>query len=641
MAMAAAPQPHPRIMSAGGEPGNELGARKEPQAVAVLERTQNVEHQPEVLFAGFLTVTNGQAKTRLPLPDVFADYVVECFVTTGDDWLLLKDSFRAEKTDFVDLNLPLFASIQDQAVGHIYGRASSARALLRLTRNGEEVKLQDLPSASGGDKQTVSQSFTAMPGDYRAELISAVDGSVLDVQQKRVQEPGKLKHHVKGVRLLGAGESISIDNLSGIDELVILPGLSNTFKVVVEATADYSHACCEQTAAKVLAACAMYMFAGGDDDSGTRSKAESMILAGIKRELSMWEKGRGLQAYPGQQISPHWGAAAARHLWHLSSLKSFARSGKLSSDLAKAVDQGLEIAKDVTAVSKAQWPPSKIVTCEDAYMVVRCGVAERLDEAISFVRTFVAAGNFDKPDQLPANPFYGGAVLQRQQAAYAAAVLFRSNQTADMKRAIKLADFVTKQFNESGRLYSTVDSAASIALLSELRQRSFGSGGKVEINGGAAISSDAANSSETIKSIKVLEGVLTVQVSRLVEEDWSKFSSQVDISVSVIKDKSAQRKLKLSDSADLVVTISGGYKEGDLLWVCLPEAVSRIFGGGQVKMFSIDFAGAKELSISLAATGLTKGMDGETRPQHLAVCLRNMFEEERCGNPGLIAITVT
>jgi hypothetical protein len=126
-----------------------------------------------------------------------------------------------------------------------------------------------------------------------------------------------------------------------------------------------------------------------------------------------------------------------------------------------------------------------------------------------------------------------------------------------------------------------------------------------------------------------------------VEEDWSKFSSQVDISVSVIKDKSAQRKLKLSDSADLVVTISGGYKEGDLLWVCLPESVSRIFGGGQVKMFSIDFAGAKEVSIPLAATGLTMGMDGETRSQHLAVCLRNMFEEERCGNPGLIPITVT
>jgi hypothetical protein len=355
----------------------------------------------------------------------------------------------------------------------------------------------------------------------------------------------------------------------------------------------------------------------------------------------MWEKGRGLQSYPGQSISSHWGAAAARHLWHLSSLKSFNQTGKLSSDLAKAVDQGLEIAKDVTAVSKTEWPPSKIVSCEDAYMVVRSGAAERLDEAISFVRAFVEAGKFDQPEKPGANPYYGGAVAQRQQAAYAAAVLFRSKQSSDMKHAIKLADFVTKQFTECGRLYSTVDSAAVIALLSELRQRSFGSGGKVEINGGKAISSDAIDWSETIKSIKVLEGVMTVQVGRLVEEDWSKFSSNVDIAVSLIKDKAVGKKFKLSDSAELVVTISGGYKEGDILWVCLPEALSRIFGGGQVKMFSLDFAGAKELSVPLAATGLTVAMDGETRPQHLAVCLRNMFEEERCGNPGLIPITVT
>ena len=622
-----------------GSPAPAMSGRSDPQTVAVLERSPGVDYQPEVLFAGFLPVADGRATMLVRLPDVFADYVVECFVTTDDDWKLLKESFRAEKADFVDLNLPLFAAVEDQAVGQVYAQTKgSAATTLRLTRNGESVKLIDLPSRNGGDQKTISKSFTALPGDYRVELISA-DGSILDVQQKRVQEPGKLKHHVKGVRLLGAGESISIDDLSGVDSLVILPGLSNTFDVVVEATADYSHCCCEQTAAKMLAACSMYLFAG-DDDASTRSKAESMILAGIKRELSMWEKGQGLRAYPGRELSPHWGAAAARHLWHLSSLKSFAGSGKMSSDLAKAVNQGLEIAKDVTAVHKMEWPPSKIVSCEDAYMVVRSQVAERLDEAVSFVRTFVEAGNFDKPEKLPANPYYGGAVLQRQQAAYAAAVLFRSKQTADMRHAIKLADLVTRQFNESGRLYSTVDSAAAIALLSELRQRSFGSGGKVEINGGSASLADTADASETIKSIKVLEGVLAVQVSRLVEEDWSKFSSNADISVALMKDKSAQRKLKLSDNADLVVTIAGGYKEGDVLWVCLPEALSRIFGGGQVKMFSMDFAGAKEVSIPLAATGLTRGMDGEIHPQHMAVCLRNMFEEERLGNPGLIAITV-
>lgn len=46
------------------------------------------------------------------------------------------------------------------------------------------------------------------------------------------------------------------------------------------------------------------------------------------------------------------------------------------------------------------------------------------------------------------------------------------------------------------------------------------------------------------------------------------------------------------------------------------------------------------MRIPLAATGITVNKRGEPAPSFYAVCVRNMFEEERGGNPGMLDITV-
>ena len=93
-------------------------------------------------------------------------------------------------------------------------------------------------------------------------------------------------------------------------------------------------------------------------------------------------------------------------------------------------------------------------------------------------------------------------------------------------------------------------------------------------------------------------------------------------------------------SRPLVVKIESGYVPGDLCWVCLPDALSRVIGGGQVKRFSVDFKGKDEVRIPLAATAVTVNREGGEAPAHFAVCVRNMFEEERGGNPGALTVTV-
>jgi hypothetical protein len=137
-----------------------------------------------------------------------------------------------------------------------------------------------------------------------------------------------------------------------------------------------------------------------------------------------------------------------------------------------------------------------------------------------------------------------------------------------------------------------------------------------------------------------VEGVTAVEVTRLVEEDWGTFRGGLDVAVSLNRGGGPTRRLTALDAAELVVRIESGYKAGDLAWVCLPDALSRVVGGGQVKRFSVDFRGQDEVRIPLAATGITVGPNGQEAPARFAVCVRNMFEEERGGNPGFLEVTV-
>ena len=126
-----------------------------------------------------------------------------------------------------------------------------------------------------------------------------------------------------------------------------------------------------------------------------------------------------------------------------------------------------------------------------------------------------------------------------------------------------------------------------------------------------------------------------VSVTKLVEESWESFDATVPLRLSLQKDGRPGTSFKAGDALDLKVELEEGYKVGDLVWVCLPDCLSRLVGGGQVKRFSVDFEGLNEVTIPLAATGITRD-----KAQHFAVCVRNMFEEERVGSPGLLNVRI-
>ncbi|MBI4851082.1 MAG: hypothetical protein HY819_04555 [Acidobacteria bacterium] len=593
---------------------------------------------PEVLFADLVEVKNGLASITLELGDAFADYIVEAFAISGLDWASSETRFRAEKEVFADLDIPLFVHPSDTAIGRVHLGSTSGQIQVIVTCDKKPVQLvydgRSLDQKELINASRAEVSFLAVAGDYEVMAEDPINKRV-DYVAKRINIPGKFKYLSKALCFVREGEKISLEPNSDVIGLRVMPSLDKPFQALVDATSNYGHACCEQTAAIMLSACAMYSFAGADIKR--RSQAEGIIIAGVRREKSMWLKGRGFKMYPESSNQPndYYGPKAARYLWNLSLLREI---GRPSPALAKAIEEGLEMAKDASAAYKLDWPPKNPNTCEEAYAAVRFS-SNAKEQALKIVRKY--ADN-SKTQLAPVNDhYYGGSVGRRAEASFAAATLFRAGMGSDHINALALTNKVVKDLGENGRLYSTLDSVAAIALMSELQAAKVVSGsGKLEINASRVSRSEAITTTDKIESINVIEGVIPVEITRIIEEDWSSFNSTIPIKVSVEKDGRAQRQINVGDAISLKVKLNEGYKVGDLLWVCLPEALSRIVGGGQVKKFSIDFEGKDEVVVSLAATSITVNKEGAVSPQHFAVCLRNMFEEERGANPGLLEITV-
>lgn len=592
-----------------------------------------ISEAPEVVYAGLVEATDGSVRVRVMLGASFTDYVVEAFAFTYNDYAYSETRFRAERDPFVSLQLPTFVHELDTAVGRFIAGSSSGVMKLKLLEDGVErsfaVDGSEVSSGQSLEASRVEATFLVKPADYQLYIEDA--NGVMDVAVKRVNAPGKTQVPVKSLKLVENGSKITLSDYADAVGLRVLPGLDKPFKALVNATSDYGHACCEQTAAILLAACAMYSMA---TDSNERERAESIILAGIAREQKMWLRGQGFKIYPESPDQPneYYGRKAAIYLRNLELIRKSA-----SRRLQKAIDEGLEMSADACAAYKIAWPVTEPRTCEEGYAAVRFSTHARARErALELARLRAS-----KPDAADPSGYLHGRVIQRAECGYAAATLLRAGGTPERKQALELTNLITADLGEEGRLYSTVDSVAAIALMSELQEADLvGTAGRVAINGLECELKEALTRAD-ISSLEVLEGTALVEVHRMVEMDWSRFASTAQASVTLEQNGRTQHSFTTAETLELKVKLLDGYKAGDLVWVCLPEALSRLMGGGQVKLFSVDFKGSQEVSIPLVTTSVTVNRDGRPASQHFCVCVRNMFEEERAGNPGPIEVSVT
>jgi hypothetical protein len=419
--------------------------------------------------------------------------------------------------------------------------------------------------------------------------------------------------------LLQKGESVNLLEESNAFSLRVLPTLDSAFDMLVTATADYAHLCCEQTAAKILAATFMYLTA---KKRAQQKKAEQIILAGIAREKKMMRPGHGFSIYPRKNfVDEYLSRLAVRYLWKLNQLNEIP---DISGDLRRGVGEGLSLADQAAEAHQMKRVPERILSIEDAYEVATAGRDK--GAAKTFIESLI---DFNDSEARLKNR--QGVVAARASLAYAAATLIAMG---DLLRGVKLANQVTRQFNDQGALYSTLDSVAAIALMIQLRLSGIVAGeSRMLINDREVSAEEVAQWNEPINSVEVLEGVAAVEVTRIREEDWGAFAYDFPVKIGFrdSKDKKIQH-FEPGDRVDLTVSLPDGYQTGDLVHVALPACMSWIQGGGKVKRFTMDFEGKDSLRIPVVVTSKIRGK------QHFAVCVRNMFKEERATSPGVLTV---
>src|SRR5579875_2587762 len=635
------------------------------QATSILTRMRL--QFPEIIYNALIPV-KGEASVEVKLGDGMTRYSVEAFAISPEtlDWQRAETSIQARQPVYGELTVSPFVFPGDPVLGRLYVGAASGQALVEVRHDGELLPLlhEDGTSVAEGERVASGTTlrFPISPGAITAIVRDAESGEA-DVSERYVTEPGQLRHIVRRLRLLTPGDEVTLNDLQAL-ELRPLPGLERPFQFFVEGAVKYPFGCIEQTSTKVLAMYTGYIT--NQDNAEQAAEYEAAIPVWYRRLKSMYLPGHGFSFYPPEEggsrtTDTHY---APRGVQHLLKLPTAERSGIRSSALREMLDDIHKMAREAAKVYDIEYPPRQVKSCHDAYGVIvapQSGAQQKV-EAAAYVRSGLVTRNEQTfVEVAPMQPSYqwlGGAVSTREETAYAAAALLAMRDTTDLALVIAATNYLTAQFNEEGRLYSTVDTAACLSLLIELRRSGViatGGNGRVILNGQEMSLREALNYEGKVDSLRCNEGIIAVQVTSEFMENWSTFKSQMPVEVRLEKNRQAQQHFQVGDALDLVVRVQR-YEPGMLVHVCLPEALARVVGGGQVKRFSMDFCEKNELRIPLAAVGPTTPPDGKatrnsllrrlglgqrnTHAQHWAVIVRNMFKEEQIGNPGLLQVVV-
>jgi len=677
-----APMTAPMMPSSAAQLSEDTGSYMAPQAVAsvaqkvivtaptVMPQLAKIRLQfPEILYNKIVPV-QGEASIEVKLGDSMTRYSIEAFALDAEtlDWQRVETTLNATQAVYGELTVSPFVFPGDPVMGRLDVGAASGGAIVEVRHDGEVLPLfydngeavtSGLPIPSGSVLR-----FPVRPGAITATVRDARKGGI-DVSERYVTEPGKLRHIARRLHLLTPGEEMTLQEPLRL-EIMPLPGLEKPFQFFVEGAANYPFGCIEQSSCKLLSMVTGYITNGAN--AAVAREYEAAIPIWYQRIKSMYLPNSGFCMYPpseggARKPDTHYAPMGTRHLLSLPSEELI---GEQSQAVREMLADIRTMAQDAARYYKIEYPPKAIKDCQSAYQVlIHGGGSANKEQAAAFVRSRLAehAGQVyvDVPEQEMSYHWCGKAVATRKETAYAAAALLATKQQSDLRLAIAATNYLTGQFNEEGRLYSTVDTAACLALLLGLRESgvvSTAGAGKVVLNGQEMTLAEAlAYEGKAVETLRCVEGVVAAQVTSEVVEDWGALQRSLPVTVRLEKNGQVQKSYKVGDALDLVISVSQ-YEPGLIAHVCLPDALARVVGGGQVKRFSLDFLEKNTLRVPVAvvsATNLPTTKDEEQgnfllrwlgignkrdadQVQHWAVLVRNMFKEEVVGNPGLLEV---
>ena len=604
---------------------------------------------PEIIHNSIVHV-RGQESVEVTLGDSMTRYTIEAFALSPEtlDWQRVETSIQAIQPVFGELTVSPFVFPGDTVMGRLDIGATSGSAIVEVQHDGEHLPLFDERGEAIEPGMPIPSStvvhFPVSPGTITAMVRDGRRGGV-DVSERYVTAPGRLHHIVRRLHILTPGQVVIRQDI-GAREMRLVPTLNQPLKLFVEGAVSYPHGCIEQSSTKLLA---MYVgYVSNLQNEAVASEYVATLPIWYQRVKSMYLPHNGFCMYPpseGGRREPdtHYAPLAVKHLLNLPTSKVAQQSGLTQPALLSMLDDLRTMADDAAHYYNSPYPPKQVNDCHDAYQIVSAETTSQAQktEALAFVRSRLTQRDGQTFVQVtPQNPlfsWYGSDVAARAETAYAAASLLLAKEPSDVALALAATNYVTGQTNDTGRLYSTVDTAAGLALMTALRDVGIASGGgegRVAINAQEMTLTDALTHQGEVDSVTCVQGVAAVQVTSEIIEDWSTYKGQMSVEVRLEKQGQVQQQFNIGDAVDMVIQIPR-YEPGLIAHVCLPDALSRIVGGGQVKHFTLDFHEQNLLRVPLAVTGSAKGTT-----QHWAVIVRNMFKQEQTGNPGLLQVEI-
>ena len=445
------------------------------QVTAPMATLTRIRMQFPEIVSNTIVKVRGQANVEVTLGEGMTRYTIEAFALSPEtlDWERVETTLETVQPIFGELTVTPFAFPGDPVIGRLDVSAASGGAIVEVRHDDEILPLffddgsevtPGLPIPSGSVVR-----FPVRPGTIASMVRDARKGGI-DISERHVTAPGRLRHIVRRLHLLLPGDEVTMQVPRRL-AIKPMPGLEQPFQVFIEAAALYPFGCVEQTSVKLLS-----MFTGYITNSHNEAVAQNYAAAIVvwhKRLQSMYLPDSGFCLYPPQE----WGRSepdthyAPLAVQNLLSLPNAERAGIQQPALVEILADITAMATNAAAYYAIAYPPRELNDCHSAYLILTGNATQaEKDRALAFVRVRLqehAGQTYVETQYDPA--FYGRNVATRRETAYAAAALLATKNTADIPIAIAATNYLTASMNENGMLYSTIDTAACLTLLLELR----------------------------------------------------------------------------------------------------------------------------------------------------------------------------
>ncbi|MEO1271946.1 MAG: hypothetical protein AAFX99_27945, partial [Myxococcota bacterium] len=597
---------------------------------------QLLADQPEMLFTGLLTASDEGVSVVVEPKDV-GTLEIDAFVAHHGDWTREQTHIQVVRDPLVRFQVPPFVHPDDRVVGRLHVRSGSGMWTLALERDGEPVTvyLNEAPiephTLITSQEQVVS--FLAKPGLLRA-VVTDVTTQQCDTAEITLYAPGVVVGEARTWQLLSPGDTVAVRDHAHMRRLQVFGTLDQALVQLAHAVCQRSGSGnCEEAAALALAAAVLCRW-GDSHDSKERGAA--LLQLGLERLERMWIRNGGFRIYPGAHRAPDpfrsFYGVRAKHYLELLVKSVLARDVEQSRPVAELREKARQMTVD-TRHDRIH-PVAMLTSCEAIYLALIRG---RREPGLRPRLISLAEGVGGALPTTPQDSPLSGMVVRRAEGAYAAAAYLRLG--LEQPRALRLMNQVLGQIDEHGGLYSTLDSVAAMMMLQEaVSSHLCGGDTRLEVDG-LHMPLPKALQVEAPQRVRCERGLAAVEVVRTVERNWQRLPLGLSVRVALEKAGRSARRFMVGDVLNLVVVLPQEAVPGDRLWVCLPEALTRVVGA-HTKMFSVDFRGQRNIQLPLMAVSATLDERGQPTSQRFAVCVRNTYDEARGANAGWVEVCV-